>query len=213
MNAPLRIAVADDHSILLDGLRALLQRQPGLEVAGLYNSGQALLDAMANDLGRIDVVMIDINMPPPSGADLARILRKQHPHTGIIVLSMYDDPAHITGAVEAGALGYLLKNVHDDELLEAVRSVANGKMYLCSEAMRSLEARKNAEGDSEPARLTGREIEILKLIAADHSNLQIAVALFISERTVETHRKNMLRKTGSKSMVGLMRWAMERGVI
>lgn len=212
MNAPLRIAVADDHSILLDGLRALLQRQPGLEVAGLYNSGQALLDAMAADPGQVDVAMIDINMPPPAGADLARILRKTHPQTGVIVLSMYDDPAHITGAVEAGALGYLLKNVHDDELLEAVRSVASGKMYLCSEAMRSLEARQAEEGD-EPARLTGREIEILKLIAKDRSNHDIAGELFISERTVETHRKNMLRKTGSKSMVGLMRWAMERGMI
>lgn len=212
MNAPLRIAVADDHSILLDGLRALLQRQPELEVAGLFNSGQALLDAMADNLGRVDVAMIDINMPPPAGADLARILRKQHPQTGIIVLSMYDDPAHITGAVEAGALGYLLKNVHDDELLEAVRSVASGKMYLCHEAMRSLEARRAEEGD-EPARLTGREIEILKLIAKDRSNHDITEELFISERTVETHRKNMLRKTGSKSMVGLMRWAMERGMI
>lgn len=212
MTTPLRIAVADDHSILLDGLRALLQRQPGLEVAGLYNSGQALLDAMAGDLGRVDVAMIDINMPPPAGADLARILRKQHPQTGIIVLSMYDDPAHITGAVEAGALGYLLKNVHDDELLEAVQNVASGKMYLCKEAMQSLEARRAEEGD-EPARLTGREIEILKLIAKDRSNQQIADELFISERTVETHRKNMLRKTGSKSMVGLMRWAMERGMI
>lgn len=212
MNAPLRIAVADDHSILLDGLRALLQRQPGLEVAGLYNSGQALLDAMASSLGHVDVAMIDINMPPPAGADLARILRKTYPQTGVIVLSMYDDPAHITGAVEAGALGYLLKNVHDDELLEAVRSVASGKMYLCKEAMQSLEARRAEEGD-EPARLTGREVEILKLIAKDRSNHDIAEELFISERTVETHRKNMLRKTGSKSMVGLMRWAMERGMI
>lgn len=213
MTTPLRIAVADDHSILLDGLRALLQRQPGLEVAGLYNSGQALLDAMSDGLGRVDIAMIDINMPPPAGADLARILRKTHPQTGVIVLSMYDDPAHITGAVEAGALGYLLKNVHDDELLEAVRSVASGKMYLCSEAMHSLEARREAEGDAEPARLTGREIEILKLIARDRSNHDIAEELFISERTVETHRKNMLRKTGSKSMVGLMRWAMERGMV
>lgn len=212
MNPTLRIAVADDHSILLDGLRALLARQPGLEVAGLFNSGQALLDAMADGLGRVDVAMIDINMPPPAGADLARILRKQHPQTGVIVLSMYDDPAHITGAVEAGALGYLLKNVHDDELLEAVRSVASGKMYLCKEAMGSLEARRAEEGDG-PARLTGREIEILKLIAKDRSNADIAGELFISERTVETHRKNMLRKTGSKSMVGLMRWAMERGMI
>lgn len=212
MNAPLRIAVADDHSILLDGLRALLQRQPGLEVAGLFNSGQALLEALGNGMGGVDVALIDINMPPPAGAELARILRKQYPQVGVIVLSMYDDPAHITGAVEAGAQGYLLKNVHDDELLEAVRTVASGKMYLCREAMQLLEARRADEGE-EPARLTGREIEILKLIAKDRSNQQIAAELFISERTVETHRKNMLRKTGSKSIVGLMRWAMERGMI
>jgi DNA-binding NarL/FixJ family response regulator len=163
-------------------------------------------------MGHVDVAMIDINMPPPAGADLARILRDRHRQTGVIVLSMYDDPAHITGAVEAGALGYLLKNVHDDELLEAVRSVASGKMYLCKEAMQSLEARQVEDGDTQ-ARLTGREIEILKLIVKDRSNNQIADQLFISERTVETHRKNMLRKTGSKSMVGLMRWAMERGLI
>jgi len=212
-STPLRIALADDHSILLDGLRALIQRQPGLEVVGTYNSGQALLDAMADGLGRVDVALVDINMPPPSGADLARVITQEHSSTSVVVLSMHDDAGYITASVEAGALGYVLKNAHDEELLAAIQSAAAGKLFLCEEAMRMLERPAATAPVPAAARLTGREVEILKLIAAERSNAQIGEQLFISERTVETHRKNMLRKTGSKSMVGLLRWALEHGVM
>jgi DNA-binding NarL/FixJ family response regulator len=130
---------------------------------------------------------------------------------------MHDDAALIMEMVEACISGYLLKNVNDKELLEAIRTVAQGKMYFCSEvsekiATMVLQQQRKLDQPEEP-KLTDRELEILKLISQEYSNAQIANTLFISERTVETHRKNMLRKTNNKTIVGLLKYALERQII
>lgn len=211
----IRIVVADDHHILLDGLKALLQKQKDIEIAGMYDNGTDLYDALPET--KPDVALVDISMPGMNGLQLTHNIKETYPHIAVVALSMFDDTEYITEMMDAGVSGYLLKNVNDKELMDALRAAAEGKMYLSSEISEKIASmvvtnRRRAEKPEEP-RLTERELEILKLIANEHSNAQIADILFISERTVETHRKNMLRKTNNKTIVGLLKYALENKLI
>jgi DNA-binding NarL/FixJ family response regulator len=211
----IRIVIADDHHILLDGLKAMLQKQKDIEVCGLYDNGQDLLDDIKNT--QPEIALVDINMPRMNGQELARKIKEFYPHIYIITLSMYDDASHIMEMIEAGVSGYLLKNVNDKELMDAIRMVNTGRMYFSSEVSEKIttlvvQQQRKLEQPEEP-RLTDRELEILKLISQEFSNAEIANALFISERTVETHRKNMLRKTSNKTIVGLLKYALEKQII
>jgi len=211
----IKIVVADDHHILLDGLRALLQKQKDVDVAGMYDNGLTLFDQLGTTCPQ--VALVDINMPGLNGQELTIKIKESYPAINVIALSMYDDAGHIMDMIEAGVSGYLLKNVNDKELLDAIRTVAGGKMYFSSEVSEKITTlvvrRQQKQEQAEEAKLTEREIEVLKLVAEELSNAQIAERLFISERTVETHRKNMLRKTNNKSIVGLLKYAMERHLI
>lgn len=210
-----KIVIADDHHILLDGLNAMLQKQADLEVVGMYDNGSALFDDLKNT--KPDVALVDINMPGMTGDVLTGKIKEFYPGIFVITLSMHDDAGHIMDMIEAGVSGYLLKNVNDKELVEAIRQVAQGKMYFSSEVSEKITSmvvhQQKKLNEPEEAKLTERELEILKLIAQEYSNAQIADTLFISERTVETHRKNMLRKTNNKTVVGLIRYAMEKQLI
>ena len=211
----IRIVVADDHHILLDGLKALLQKQKDIEIVGLFDNGKKVFDALHSL--QADVALVDINMPEMNGQELTKNIKEFFPSIAVIILSMYDDAGHIMELIEAGASGYLLKNVTDKELLEAIRTVAQGKLYFSSEVSErittlAVQQQKKLDQPEEP-KLTERELEILKLISQEFSNAEIANALFISERTVETHRKNMLRKTNNKTIVGLLKYALEKQII
>jgi DNA-binding NarL/FixJ family response regulator len=211
----IRIIIADDHHILLDGLKAMLQKHKDIEIVGMFSNGRQVFDALPQL--EVDVALVDINMPEMDGHELTRNIKEFYPAVSVITLSMHDDAVHIMEMVEAGISGYLLKNVNDKELLEAIRTVAQGKMYFCSEVSEKIttivvQQQKKLEQPEEP-KLTDRELEILKLISQEYSNAQIANTLFISERTVETHRKNMLRKTSNKTIVGLLKYALERQII
>lgn len=211
----IRIVVADDHHILLDGLKALLQKQKDLEIAGMYDNGLSLFDDLPKS--QPDVALVDINMPGLNGMELTKKIKEFYPGLPVIALSMHDDATHIMEMIEAGATGYLLKNVNDTELLGAIRAVSMGKMYFSQEVSDTITAyavnKQRKQEQAEEVKLTDRELEILKLISEEMSNAQIAAALFISERTVETHRKNMLRKTNNKTIVGLLKYALERNLI
>ncbi len=211
----IKIVVADDHHILLDGLRALLQKQKDLEIAGMYDNGLSLFDDLPKS--QPHVALVDINMPGLNGLELTQKIKEFYPQLPVIALSMHDDAAHIMEMIEAGATGYLLKNVNDTELLDAIRAVSAGKMYFSQEVSDTITAyavnKQRKQDQTEEAKLTDRELEILKLISEEMSNAQIASTLFISERTVETHRKNMLRKTNNKTIVGLLKYAMEKKLI
>lgn len=211
----IKVVVADDHHILLDGLKALLQKQKDIEIAGLYTDGNELFDALPNS--KPNIAIVDINMPTIKGDALTRKIKEFYPQVHVIALSMHDDAQHIMEMIEAGVSGYLLKNVNDKELIEAIRLVSDGKMYFSAEVSETITTmvvrqQKKLEEPDEP-RLTEREIEILKLIAQEYSNARIAETLFISERTVETHRKNMLRKTNNKTVVGLLKYAIEKQLL
>jgi DNA-binding NarL/FixJ family response regulator len=211
----IKIVIADDHHILLDGLKAMLHKQKDIEVVGLYSNGQDLFDNLVNTTP--DVAIVDINMPGMNGEELTAKIKEFYSTVQVITLSMYDDATHIMDMIEAGVSGYLLKNVNDKELIDAIRMVANGKMYFSSEVSEKITTlvirqQKKLDQPEEP-RLTERELEILKLIAEEYNNAEIANTLFISERTVETHRKNMLRKTNNKTIVGLLKYALEKQII
>lgn len=210
-----KIVIADDHHILLDGLNAMLDKQNDIEVLALYNNGQSLLDELSEK--KPDVALVDINMPGMKGPELTRKIKELNPSIYVITLSMYDDAAHIMEMIEAGVSGYLLKNVNDTELVDAIMQVTAGKMYFSSEVSEKLTTlvvnqQRKLEEPAKP-KLTERELEVLKLVADEHSNAEIAKILFISERTVETHRKNMLRKTNNKTIVGLLKYALEEKLI
>lgn len=210
-----KIVIADDHHILLDGLKAMLDKQQDIEVVAVYENGQELLDALPKT--QPDLALVDINMPGMQGPELTQKIKERNSSIHVITLSMYDDAAHIMEMIEAGVSGYLLKNVNDKELIDAIAQVSAGKMYFSSEVsekLTTLVVNQQRKLD-EPAKpkLTERELEVLKLVADEHSNAEIAEILFISERTVETHRKNMLRKTNNKTIVGLLKYALEEKLI
>ena len=211
----IRIVIADDHLILLDGLKAMLERQDNIEVLATYENGQSLLDELVKLKPHLAIV--DISMPGMQGGELTRKIKELDPSVSVITLSMYDDAGHILEMIDAGVSGYLLKNVNDRELIDAIQQVMAGKMYFSSEVSEKLttvvmQQQRKLDEPAKP-KLTDRELEILKLVANEHSNAEIAEILFISERTVETHRKNMLRKTNNKTIVGLLKFAMEQNLL
>jgi len=211
----IKIVIADDHHILLDGLKAMLEKHQDIHVSGVFDNGQDLLDEMQKL--NPDIALVDINMPGMLGPELTQKIKELNPSVRVITLSMYDDAGHIMEMIEAGVSGYLLKNVNDKELVDAINQVMAGKMYFSSEVSQKLTTlvmhqQRKLEQPVKP-KLTERELEILKLISNEHSNAEIAELLFISERTVETHRKNMLRKTNNKTIVGLLKYAIEQQLL
>lgn len=208
------VALVDDHHILLDGLKALLGKQPGIYIVGAYTNGKDLLHHLDNLLP--DVVVADINMPELNGIELTKAI-KQRSSTAVLCLSMHDDIGHIMDMTDAGASGYLLKNANDAELIDAIKTIAGGGLYFPQEILAKMNAdrdrRSKAEAGMPGTRLTARELDILRLIAKEYNNAKIAETLFISERTVETHRKNMLRKTNYSTMLGLLKFAVEHNML
>jgi DNA-binding NarL/FixJ family response regulator len=211
----IKIVLADDHQILLDGLKALFEKQDELAIAGIYNNGADLFADLQNTMP--DIAIIDINMPGLNGLELALKIKKDYPGIKVIALSMFDDIVHIMQLIKAGVSAYLFKNAGNTKLLEAIMEVKTGNTYFPPEVTARITAFTKAEKAKQyeiPApTLTGRELEILKLIALEYSNAQIGNTLFISERTVETHRKNMLRKTNHKNMVGLLKYVLDNHLI
>ncbi|MFN8165902.1 MAG: response regulator transcription factor [Bacteroidia bacterium] len=207
--------IVDDHQVLIDGLRALLSNESDITIAGYSTNARIALE----EIGRTaaNILLTDINMPEMSGVGLVKAVHSKFPEVKILALSMHGDRQMIHDMLDAGADGYILKNTGKNELIEALKKVASGGMYfsneISAEIMRAIsEKDKKPKADEGPS-LTAREIEIVKLINKEFSNLMIAEALFISERTVETHRKNIFRKTGTKGVVGLLKWAASKGLL
>lgn len=186
------------------------------EVIGHTTQPTIVLELMAQN--KPDLVISDIEMPTLNGIDLCRQIKAKYPEIPVLALSMYGDKINISRALEAGVSGYILKNTGQEELVAALLKIKSGGMFfsndVSSEMLKSFSAPKNETEEKEPEfRLTTRETEIVKLISKELSNAEIGELLFISERTVETHRKNIFRKTGTKSIVGLMKYAFEKKLL
>ena len=207
MTETIRIAIVDDHPMVAEGIEAILESYDDIEVVATLSSGQEIIDkapALAPD-----VILLDLNMPGIGGLSTTEILLERRPNTRILILSMHDSPEYISSALGHGAMGYVLKDVPTEEIKRAIDAVSKGERYLCTGAQGSL-APDIREGR---VQLTNREQTILLQLAQGKSNKEVAQALDISVRTVETRRKNIKRKLGISSTAGLTRYAMEHGVL
>ena len=207
----MKILIADDHGIVRGGMRLLIDRQPDMEVVA---EAEDCVDAFEQALQcRPDLCVLDVSMPRMTGIQAAREIRSHLPATQVLVLSMHDDERYVFDALKAGASGYVLKREVDQALLSAIRAVHRGEAFLTNAVERSLIREwmsDDASGPEEP--LSPREQEVLKLIAEAHTNKQIAEILHLAEKTVESHRANLLRKLGMRDRVELVRYAIRRGL-
>ncbi|WP_462253300.1 response regulator [Ekhidna sp.] len=208
-SAKMKIFLTDDHAILLGGLIKILSVEDDLEVVGSAGTVRETLDELTQK--NVDLLITDYNLPDDDGLTLIRRVKQKYSDLKIIVLSMHDEAHLIKEILKEGVEGYILKKDSHEELVSAVRAVKNGKVYLSSDVNSLL--MKGLNGVEEQRLLTDREREILKLIAKEFTNKQMAEELFISERTVETHRKNIFRKTGTNNLVGLIKFAYANNLI
>ncbi|MDG1183530.1 MAG: response regulator transcription factor [Tateyamaria sp.] len=207
MTQTVRVLIVDDHPMVAQGIQSVLEDHDGIKVVGTLGNGRAVLDQL-NGLSP-DVILMDLNMPEMGGLTATELVLERRPGTRILILSMHDNPEYISTALSHGAMGYVLKDVPTDEIVDAIRAVMKGDRYLCTGAEGAI-APKSSDF---PGALTGREQTILLQLAQGMSNKEVALALDISVRTVETHRKNLKRKLGISSTAGLTRYALEHGML
>jgi DNA-binding NarL/FixJ family response regulator len=208
----IRVLIADDHGIVRSGLRMLIDRQKDMRVVAEADDGVAALESTQAE--RPDVAVLDVSMPRMTGLQAAREIRSHVPDTRVLLLSMHDDERYFLEGLEAGAAGYVLKRAADTDLIGAVRTVAGGRSFLSDGAQRALMDSWLEGGGPEPDDpLTPRELEVVKLIAEAFTNRQIAETLKLSEKTVESHRANVLSKLGMRDRVELVRYAIRRGLV
>ena len=217
MTTPLktRILIADDHPIVLRGLRMVLDAQADLEVVAEATDGDQAVEQAVS--GEIDLAILDISMPRKTGLQAAREITHRKPEVRVLMLSMHDNEQYLFEAIRAGASGYVLKSAVDRDLVEACRAAMRGEPFLYPGAVRALMReyldRARAGDALHTEMLTPREEEIVKLVAEAHTNEEIAEMLFISKKTVERHRANILEKLGMRDRVELTRYAIRRGLV
>ena len=205
----MRVLLVDDHAILLDGVETLLNNEDGIEVIGKANTVADAVIYLKNN--PIDLLITDYNLPDGDGLELVRKTKKISTSIKIMVLSIHDEAHLVKEILKEGVNGYMLKKDSQDEMINAVYAIKNGKTYLSNEINNLLISSLN-QPDGQKL-LTERERDILKLITKEYTNKMIAKELIISERTVETHRKNIFRKTKTSSMVGLIKYAYSNNLI
>jgi DNA-binding NarL/FixJ family response regulator len=215
----IKVLIVDDHKILRDGIKALLKGNKEITVVGECEDGNQVLQFL-NDTPT-DVVLMDIMMENVNGIETTRLLKEYYPDVKVIAVSMHNDYSYIQRMLEAGANGYVLKNTSSNEMVTAIIRVFEGKTFFTQDVtdivmknhMTSDEDKRKMPDAELIKSLTRREIDVLKLIADEYTNNEIAEKLFISRRTVDTHRRNLLQKIGAKNSIGLIRFAYSTGLI
>jgi DNA-binding NarL/FixJ family response regulator len=215
MDNSIKLIIIDDHKMFREGIKALLEKDIQIKVIADSDNFTDIMDYM-NDY-RPDVILMDIDMGDTSGIDATEFVKNKYPETKVLAISMHSDHNYVIKMLEAGARGYLLKNAGKEEMLNAIKSVAIGDSYFSKEVSTRIFDELNrikAKGtELKKVILTNREIELLKLIAQEYSNHEIAEKLFISVRTVDTHRRNLIEKLGVKNTAGLVRYALKNGLV
>lgn len=209
---PINLLLVDDHAIVTDGIKALLDGDESFVIKGEARNGQLALEMLR--ILKIDLVLLDIDMPVLNGTQTLEKIKKEFPQVKVVMLSMHDEKAMIHALLHMGADGYLLKNASKEELMQCLRMVANSEIFISPEVHAIL-----LQSDSEKARnpllaqLTDREIEIIALIAQGLNNKEIGERLFISHRTVDTHRTNMMSKLDLHNVAGIVKFAIVNGLL
>lgn len=213
--ANVKVLLADDHKIVRDGIKLMLETQIGIDVIAEANNGREALQKLNNSV--IDIVVMDINMPEMDGITATKEIKSIYPDVKVLALTMSNDDLHIRQMIQAGASGYIMKSAGRAELKDAINSVMNGKHYFSDEAthsiMMDLVKGKGKPSSPDAVHITDRELEILELIIQEFTNQEIAEQLFISSRTVDAHRRNLLQKTGARNTAGLVRYAFQNNII
>jgi DNA-binding NarL/FixJ family response regulator len=207
----MRVLIADDHGIVRSGLRLLLERQPDIEVIAEAADGAEAREIAVRE--RPDLAILDVKMPRLTGLQATREIKEQAPEVAVLILSMHDDDRYLFEALKAGASGYVLKTQADTDLMAAIRAVERGEPFLTPDAQQALIKDVLERGGEVEAELSPREEQIVKLVAEANTTRQIAEILHLSEKTVENHRANAMRKLGMRDRVELVRYAIRRGLI
>ena len=210
---PVNLLIADDHTMFLQGITALLQQEPNITVIDKAINGIEALEIVKK--GVVDFVILDISMPEMDGIELSKILKKQYPNVKILIVSTHSNVMVISRLIRIGVNGYLLKNAEKEELLKAINTIASGENYFAEELEeKHLSNSSRIEKQvSNLTELSSREKEILVLIAHEYNTAEIAEKTFISLNTVNTHRRNLLSKLNAKNTAGLVKYAVENGLV
>jgi DNA-binding NarL/FixJ family response regulator len=211
-NKNIRILIADDHQMFIDGLKALLKREKNFQIIGEVSSGGQAIEFIGKT--QPDLLITDISMPGMSGVELTRWVKQNYPDIKVLVLTMYNDREIVNEILMSEAEGYILKNTGKHELISAINRINDNSTYYSTEVLNIMMTRlkKQKTIEKNTALLTPREIEIVKLIMEELSSEEIADKLFISKRTVDTHRKNIIAKTNTRTIVGLLKFAIENNL-
>lgn len=212
MSSKINVLLADDHQLFLDGLKLILKQNRQLNIVAEAASGGEALELLPNTA--VDLIITDLGMPGMKGIDLVKHLKAQYPHIKLIVVTMHHEPEIISEIMYAEAEGYILKNSGKNTILQAVENVINGKTHYDEEVTKlfieNVKQEKKATAALKP--LTARELEVLKLIIEEFTSKEIAEKLFISKQTVDTHRLNLMQKTGAHTTIGLIKYAIRTGL-
>ena len=207
-----KLAIVDDHQIVIDGLRSLLKGYDQYEIVIESNHPETIPSLLKQH--EIDIMLTDVMMPVMTGVELARTVKKDFPSIKIIALSMNGEGSLVNQMIEESDIsGYLLKNIGQTEFINALNKIAAGGIYFSDEVLQEMLKASERKQVSDDNKLTNREVEIVRLIEKEYSNKKIAEELFLSERTVETHRKNIFRKTKTNSVIGLIKYAYEHKLV
>lgn len=208
-----KIAITDDHIMVLQGIKSMLGNTKGIQMIATYKNGQETLDGLQKELP--DILLLDINLPDINGIDLSKQLLKLYPELKIIALTNFEDISFVKRMLKIGVSGYLLKNTDKVELLKALKTVLTGELYLQKDIQERLisQKAKSTTTNGLTIKLTRREHDVLIAISEELTTQQISEKLFISPKTVETHRMNIMSKLGAKNSVGIIKIALERELL
>ena len=214
MTAPINIIIADDHQMVIDGIKSMLLHDTTYQIIAEANNGQAAYELITANAQNFQLLITDISMPLLTGPQLCKMIKNQYPHIQVLILSMYNNVPAVKEAVMAEADGYILKNAGRTELLQALHRISNGGTYFSQDIVPIIYNQYNKQKvqDEQLSQLTTREKEVLSLIVKEYTSEEIADKLCISKKTIDNHRQHLLEKTNCKSTVGLVKFAIKSGL-
>ncbi|MCG6227297.1 response regulator [Vibrio furnissii] len=211
MEKPISVVIVDDHRVVLEGFMARLEMEPEIEVIATASNGLEAIDVVKQH--RPDVILMDVSMPIMNGIDATRLIKEEVPNAKVLMLTMHDNREYIMKVMQAGAVGYMLKEISAENMVQAIKTVNLGSTYFCESVTQTLFTQEVSPSAQKPNPLSRREEAVLKLVAQGHSSKKIASLLNISYRTVETHRQNIKHKLDIHSTAELAHYASQRGLL